>query len=601
MKKLILLFAMAIVAATATWADDNKDNSLEYIAGSFKPFATTDRTLAESGMGAQNMTSTTYWQKDSELIKDENGDETCAALFIFINNMPAEEFNNVTVTVDGGEVKHPKIDKLGGRTYLVVHIKASEKGKKYNFINIHHDKYGDARFNNPELKTRELYEVTFNNARRMNFRVTSNPSGAQVWLDRKPYGQTPCDLKDITMGEHELTLKAPTSGSHDLTETIVVREDNPAFDYDLRDEKTVTIKASDGSAKLTVRDPITNEPIRSGKGSLTLTLPYGRYPVTVQLANGKFIPDLYVVADQYSTSEQTLDVTEQKPISFYAYQNNFEVKGANVSVDGKGIGVTPLSHSITYGKHNVTISYHGVSKSGTLKVSATSKPNFSVVLPNDHYVRSRWNPFDIDYQHRDWAVEFHYLYRNWFYKTEESSFKMSKNLVDNKHEDGIGLGISYNHSFAYGQGLRTGLHWHYFFGTLDYDNGAKGKQHEHRLYVPLQYQFMLPLAENAAIYIAGGIAGSFGLSNKENYEDSEGKVEVDLGFGEKEGWAMPERVQWTVPLTVGAHWKGLSLKFDYEFGLNNNKGIISHYVYEEFQKTASFKMRIMTFTLGFAF
>ncbi len=606
MKKIITGCIALICSALSLYAASD-DAGLKVI--SFKEMTQAIEKIGDSDMGGQDLSGTTYFQQENGLLKwDQNGAEkSCGALFVFIDGMPEKELKNINIILKGGyRNNHIRYKTINGRPCVIYHLEGTQKGQKYDKIEIVHPDYGAATYYEAVIKTGNLYRLDIENERRVTVNFTSKPEGATVILDGKAIGKTPLEQKNLKVGEYTLTMQpANPRNAHTVgPDTINITPDNTLFNRNLTNKKGVTFKTSNRDAWIDVKDA-TGNTIKKGQYRVELKdVDYGTYTVDVW-NNGEYVvkDETYNIND-HTQHEIDLRGAKTKKIRFVSIQNTKEVEGAELIIDGKKTGLqTRCTYELEYGRHNVRMNYFGKSQEQYIDVNDATDPDMTLTLPHDFSKKIRWNPFEVDYQHRDWAVEFHHLYRNWRYKSYDQAVYMDKNLIEKQHEDGIGLGVSYNHSFMYGQGLRTGIHWHYFFNTMKYDNGDVGHQHEHRLYIPLQYQFMMPLSEEAGVYVAVGIAGSFGLSNKESYHDydMDDKFEVNLGFGQSDNWAMPESCQWSVPLSVGAHWKGLSLRFDYDFGLNNNKSIIKTYVNEDYQKKTSFKMRMMSFTLGFAF
>lgn len=608
MKKAILILIAAICSICAS-AELKVDGST---------LAPKGRDLDQSGMGSSNTLGMSIdWPKE-----DADGNEGRVALLeVKFKNVPDEEIERFSAGLTNNEqivsIAHKTNGKGEKLMWIFIPIKVKREAGRYvpqnlNYsVRIKHPDLGadELDITNLVLNPHDVYEVTIINSGTQNIEIDSTPQGALVFFDGSNKGETPITIKNVTMGQHRLQLGKPKKtdiATIDLPEqTITVSPTEFTFKYDLMKKRPMTFKADPSSARIRVL--YGNEELVAGYGSVTADVPYGN--ITVEATdNGHTTSKNYKIGDR-SNETEVIRVIPTRQISIVAYRGNNETSTATIELDYQTVtdratgisATTPYILELSYGKHIIGVHDGAESKRMTINVDDKTDPKITFNLPAFHYYRSRWNPFDINYQHRDWAFEAHYIYRTWHYKTKAQSYQMDKNLKENKNDNGIGIGISYNHSFAYGQGLRTGIHWHYFFGSMDYDDGSTAKQHEHRLYIPLQYQFMLPLTENMSIYVAGGIAGSFGLSNKEVYNSSDGKVEVDMGFGKEEQWATPEQFQWSVPLSVGWHYKALSLKFDYEIGLTNNKGIIDTYVDEDYRDTASFKMRMMTVTLGVAF
>ena len=48
----------------------------------------------------------------------------------------------------------------------------------------------------------------------VTLKLTSTPAGAEVWIDGKPFGETPLGNLEVPIGTHELLLRHPDVGEH---------------------------------------------------------------------------------------------------------------------------------------------------------------------------------------------------------------------------------------------------------------------------------------------------------------------------------------------------------------------------------------------------
>lgn len=608
MKKLLLLIAFVIVAASVSAQDDG----IKYTEGSFRDRADVVNSLAGSGMGAADLAPTAYFQQQGgKYLLDENGDATNAAIVIFIKNMPLPEFANIRVNVEGAQITNPTRRAINGREAIIVHVRGSEAGRKYNRLTVNHPQFGEGVLLNPIFKTGHIYEVEFVNSRRTNISITTNPAGMKVIFDGQTVnGTTPVTIPNVSMGTHELEIPAFGSTTYEMKERIEIDDSHTAFSYDLRRQRNVTFRATRKNAKIAVYDPATQQMLSQSSEAVVLQdLPFGVYRVVAYLDNKK-VYDGHQTVDQFSPEVVSISVVKKKSVNFTAYQNNMELKGATVSIKGEGdVGFTPLTREMEYGAYSVTMSSGGQHKEGKLKVNDDSSPLFELVLPNPSHYRSRWNPFDIDYNKRQWGFSVGYVNKQYVYTIKPpkgeagttNRYKYDNWIEEDKMMHGLQMGVVYQPYFGYGQGLITGLFWQYFIGDVPgyaTTDGNGATDNEHNLMVPLLYQFRLPVGEDCSFYACSGIEMVLGLSHSASWGDSDSDVQLGFGHNDDYGWNFPNAFQLYVPVGGGFQYKALQLEFKYSWGLTDNK-----HIYEGVNDgwRQSFKGRMMEATIHFVF
>ncbi|MDE7334883.1 MAG: PEGA domain-containing protein [Muribaculaceae bacterium] len=603
MKKLFLIFATLLGIATSAHA---QDDGLKYSEGTFRDRAEVTNSLAGSGMGAADLAPTAYFQQQGGKYKlDENGDPTNAAIVVFIKNLPLNEFDNIRVNVEGVQITNPTRRTINGREAIIAHVRATDSGRKYNRLTVNHPQFGTGVLLNPVFKTGHIYEVEFINARRTNVSVNTTPAGMKVIFDGKDCGTSPVSIPNVSMGEHEIEIPSMGATTFAKKERIEIDDNHTSFSFDLRKQRTVTFKASRKNARLTVYDPNTQNIIGQGYEAVTLQeLPFGVYKVVANL-DGKNVFDENLSVDQHSPSIIDIAVVKKKSINFIAYQNNRELRGATVSVKGEGdVGLTPLTREMEYGSYNITMSSGGKHKDGKLKVNDNTSSLYELVLPNPSHYRSRWNPFDTDYNKREWGFSFGYVNKQYIYsiKNEGRTYKEKYNnwLEQDKMMHGFEMGIVYQPYFGSGQGLITGLFWQYFIGDVPTEVADDDPtDNEHNLMVPLLYQFRLPVSEDFSLYLCGGIEMVLGLSHSLSW-DGDDDSELQLGFGHNDdyGFNFPNRFQLYAPVGGGFQYKALQIDFKYSWGLTDSSHIYEG-INEGFKQ--SFKGRMMEATLHLVF
>lgn len=600
-KKYLLFILLAL--PFYIWAQP-QDEGLKIESNSFhninEPQIAKDGSVMSMNMFAKQVP----WGEDD--YKNVDGLDNIALLLVTFDNMSFEEIQRVVATFSNtsGKTLEPRIMDDGSTIVLRVIVPVDKRGKEtQRDITFNHPTYGSTRLVGKSFRKHNVYTVNVINAKRVNIRIETNPENAEVYFDKKYIGRTPCDIKDVSMNSHELQLKCVDNSFNSWgPRNIKVDDANTFFSYDLRKTKNVKFTSGTKGAYMQLLDPNNGDKIiAEGLDEIIVNqLPYGGYTIQSRI-NGRYADPISVTINNTTPDVYALKVQESKAITFIAFQNNKEIVGAQVDLGGKQIGQTPLTFNVPYGKHQVHMSYYGQSKYGTLKVDKNSDNQFQLILPNSYSYRSRWNPFDIDYNKRDWAFDFSYVNKQYVYKEKygKDSYSSKHNNWgdEDKMQHGMQFGIVYQPYFGYGQGLVTGLYYQLFISSPDIDGGCT--ETEHDFYIPLLYRFRLPLAEEFSIYVHGGVAMQIGLYHELSFSEYGEDYNYNIGFGHNNEYDlyMPNACQFFAPLGGGFQYKALQVEFTYSWGLNNNSG-----VYQSFSDVKqSFKARMMQATISLAF
>lgn len=531
---------------------------MEIVNGSFKNSNAGARTASGNDLGQVDMTARSIdWPVDAD------GNDKVAMLRVYFENFPPAEISNVTPSLSQGAIVISKEEHTGddGNHYLVVFIPA----KKNMDVTFTHPRYGSDRLVSRNFDKHQVYDVTIRNKKTLPVYISSVPAGAQIWFDGKAVGATPMTIQDVTLGAHSIELRSPNpSIANGLPQrTVEISEANASLDYDLRKSVNTVFKANPTSASLQLYQngrPVTQESV----GVLTASLPMGEYIIHGKVGNIE-INNAYSLNAE-SAFPVTVDVVPTKTITFKANRNNMPVQGASVNINGKTYGSTPLDVPLTYGKYDVQMVYSGVSKSGTIKVNDNTNPEYELKLPA---MQSRaHNPFNTYYHRRAWGINFAYINKSYKFKVDGKS-QGYDTWGQEKSMNGVQAGITYQPYFGYGQGLNTGLYWQGFFGSVEFDDGEKGDYQEHNIYLPLQYQFRLPLGEEFSIALNAGAAVTFGISNTLKIDTES----YDIGFGVNDEYDvyMPNAVQFSLPFGIAIQYKAIQFEAKYSIGLTDNK------------------------------
>jgi hypothetical protein len=186
-------------------------------------------------------------------------------------------------------------------------------------------------------------------ARQDTIEIRSIPSGASVFLDGNPKGQTPVRIPGVSLGPHSLELKM--KGYFDFPTTIQVAERNEPFIYTLRQPAILRVNSNVPYAEVWIEDqnygttPF-EQPIEPGKYSVRLISKYVDSVVVVRLVEGK--------------QEEVVVNVVPPPVML-----EIEVvpPTAGVTVDNTGLQVQDGKASMTIqpGKHTLTVALAGYS------------------------------------------------------------------------------------------------------------------------------------------------------------------------------------------------------------------------------------------------
>lgn len=547
--RILLTLSVMLLAALGSMAQ------MSVIDKSFRSLASINTDASGTDMGNANMTA-----ESLEWPTDADGNDAVSLLVVNFENMSLDDISQVNATLSGGKiiVKAENHNQEGKPTRWFFLPAAKNMDVTFS-----HPRFGQTRLIDVSFEPKTIYTCTLNNDATTSVGVTSDPAGATVLFDGKNYGTTPVTIPEVTMGSHTISLSSPNPDiASPLEQTVIeVSPSKSTFHYPLRKKRTIQFVPNPSNAYLTIeRDGTVYD---EGKGTRTIKdMEYGTYRITGS-HYGEIIQD-EITIDSKSPSIIDVRVVGSRSINFTASQNNYKVNGANVNINKEYIGQTPISKTLTFGIYDVEMNYQGFSKQGKLKVDKNSRGDYELVLPARR--SRRYNPFDIDYQRKEWGFAVNYINKVYHYKEGRQSINVSM-WGEEEAMHGVQAGIVYQPYFGYGQGLSTGVYWQAFFGSETDVEGYDYDWEEHSLYIPLQYQFRLPLHSNFSIFLNGGIGFTCGISNTAKYDDYEDSI--DVGYGEEYG--MPSRTSWSLLYGGGIQYKMLQVECKISRGLTDNK------------------------------
>lgn len=586
MKKILSALLLLCVALSAS-AD------LEIVKGSFRNVNAGNKSLTESDMGSRNMT-----EKVVDWKYDNDGEDVNALLVVWFENMTPEDIEATTITRLSNQ-KMPSFSEThdmseDGTTgsALTRWFYIPEHNSPFD-IDIKNPRLGTTRLTVDKMEKHNIYGVVIRASGMTPVTVTSVPPGAQVFFDNKKVGVTPLTIPDVAFGKHSISLTAPDNAiSQSVNSHVVdVSATSATFSYDMLRKKPVTFQAVPAGAQLTLTR--NGKEVARGTGKMVLSdLSYGTYKVIGYLNGEKSETVVDVTANTPAVCE--IRVVPSRSISFRAIQNNSPVD-ADLNIDGSYVGRTPITHNLNFGTYKVDMSYHGYHKSGRIKVGRNTDTSYQLILPNRQ--RSRHNPFDIDYTKREWGIAFNYVNRTYKFKSNGYTTDYDFWLREGKHEHGFQMGITYQPYFGYGQGLNTGIYWQMMIGGIDFDDGDHAIYTENSLFVPLQYQFRLPLSETISLFLNAGVGMDIGFYHDMQFDGDD--ESYDLGYGENEDYNLLFPGMWDFSWVFGGGVQFGCVQLEAKW----KKGMTNHdHVYDPLEGAKeSFKQSTWTVGISFVF
>lgn len=220
--------------------------------------------------------------------------------------------------------------------------------------------------------------------------LDSSPTGADVWIDNRYYGETPLIIGDISTGTHALTFRK--AGFEDMKTDVVITAGqvyrtnqglveyapNPGVGY-------LQVDSNPGGAAIFLNNNYQGSTPTSGGAfdinqltpgtyTLRLTLPdYQSSTQTVTIQNG-IINDIHATLSPSAPGPQP-DTTGQITV-------RSNPSGASVFVDSAYRGITPISiPDVAQGSHAIVLKMNGYQDwQSSVNVAAGSGTDVSGVL-----------------------------------------------------------------------------------------------------------------------------------------------------------------------------------------------------------------------------
>ena len=221
--------------------------------------------------------------------------------------------------------------------------------------------------------------------------LDSSPTGADVWVDNRYYGETPLVIGDLSPGTHTMTLRK--AGFEDMKQDVVItagqvyRTNQGLVEYAPNPGVgSLQIDSNPGGAAIFLNNnyqgstPVSGgafdiNQLTPGSYTLRLTLPdYQPFTQTVSVQNG-IINDIHATLSPAAPGPQP-DTTGQLTV-------RSNPSGANIYLDNFYKGITPISlANIPQGSHAITLKMNGYQDwQSSVNVAAGSSSDVSGTLP----------------------------------------------------------------------------------------------------------------------------------------------------------------------------------------------------------------------------
>lgn len=546
--KRILSLALAIGVAVATVMAQST-SSIKYVSNSFKSTSAADvQAGGKGGLGKMDMT-----KKLTEFAPSHNDEDIKSGIIrIGFQNVANNDIENkVTVNVNPGHVNKTDYiqNPVTGSMECWVHIDPRSELE----LTVTVDGLGSARVPGLNVKSGEMYAMTFISDEKIPITINSNVANTSIWIDGIAVGtisdtNKPLVVDNIAMGKHKLRSRT-TDGTESEAE-IEVSKSNVLFNVDLRKRYDVRFESNEKGVGLYEDNRLI--------GALPLSMMVEEGPHTYMVKKTGF-PDKEYSVNISGPGTHKFDIRKYKSIEFMAMANNTDCHGASVYINNElqkqKTPTTPLE--LAYGKYNIRMSYNGRDKSGSLTVDENTSSRYTLVLPAQH---RRFNPFDIDYHKRYFGFTAAYV-QKWMSVSSNGSSIDCNYFGEEKRMSGLQLGIPIQPYFGYGFGMNTGLFYELYFLDHPEENVSL---FEHNLYMPLDLQYRLPLGEEFAVYANGGIGTDWSIATTYTYEDEHQEVDYD-------DWYWVNHFNFSAEAGLGIQYRALQVSFMYQWGLTNNK------------------------------
>lgn len=454
---------------------------------------------------------------DAHLLKredktDENGVNN-ALLKLNIDKISKEDMADLEFICDQGVfVKWIQQDNTPGQMWLLV------TGIQTSFKAVH-PIFGESNSLVLDLKGLCSYTLNLTNNETTTLTILSEPEGANIYLDGQWMGNATnkgCILKQVSFGKH--TLRAELDNVVDHLDIDVSEASQRSYKLEVYKKRDFTIHSDPKGATVYVD----GEQV----GVAPITLPLKLKYHLIEAKMGEQYDRFEAKFDEKTANTINLNVVKHKKVQVAAIRAGREIS-ANVHVDNQFAGTTPHTVDLPYGSHELLVSYGAKTKKKSVKVSDKSPTYYRFKFSTKNSFT--W-PWEKDYQVRPVGLSVGFVEKTWVMKSTESG---TENIADVKTDffgdgkfiPGIQAGLRVQPQFKYGFGLNTGLFYEYYWDKgemVDADNSSiyyAGKYQEHSIYLPIDLEYRITLAENVSLFINGGLGMDIGIAGSITAKD----------------------------------------------------------------------------------
>lgn len=196
-----------------------------------------------------------------------------------------------------------------------------------------------------------------------SLKIISTPLDAEITLNGKSYGITPITIKDLLIGDYNLTISK--LGHASVVKTINIAEGKTTeVNETLSSGMEVTIASIPSGSKFSLNG------LFQGNTPKSMILKYGTYKLVLE-NNSNLIEETIEVI-QGGTNYFEFNMTDGAEVTVLS-----NPLGASITIDGKNLGVTPKNVFLTYGVHSVKLMVNNEIFEETIQVTKGGSTNFN--------------------------------------------------------------------------------------------------------------------------------------------------------------------------------------------------------------------------------
>ncbi len=173
------------------------------------------------------------------------------------------------------------------------------------------------------------------------FTLTTQPSGASIYIDNIFHGESPLTSESLIIGNHN--IRVAKKGYIDENRDInLIENENEILNISLRNHTDISIKSSPSGAKVFINNDYK-----------------GKTPLSCDVISGE--STISIKKDNHKTINETINITAANTYEYNLTRESYKLKvlsnpsSANVKIDGVNKGVTPLEVDLAYNDYSITV------------------------------------------------------------------------------------------------------------------------------------------------------------------------------------------------------------------------------------------------------